>query len=210
MTQSFGPTIAMLLVLLTSSVGAVEETGVLKGRITDQGGCPVAGVLVTVATEKGVQIASAKTSLDGTYSFPHTSTGLVRVSAALTGFVTIETHVFVYRGENIWDSNLYVNSIEGMKRHQVAGTVRSLSSGPVTDATVTLINAVSGERLEQIRTDKAGKYLFSVRAGDYVVTASGVGRGAAASFVTFAEEGGGTAKVDLTLKEQSSCDHRKP
>src|SRR5690348_4696314 len=174
MTHSFVPKIAFVLILLTSSAGAVDETGGLKGRITDQGGCPVAGVLVRVATEKGVQIASAKTSPDGTYRFPHLSTGYLRVSAELTGFARIDAQIFVYRGENIWDSNLYVNSIEGMKRHQIAGTVHSPSSAPLTDVTVTLVNAVSGERMEQVRTDKAGQYLFTVRAGDYVVTASAI------------------------------------
>jgi hypothetical protein len=210
MTPLFRPVIGIALLLTPALTFAPIETGELKGRITDQSGCPVSGVLITVASEQDASIASAKTKSDGTYRFDHLPAGPVTVSAKLTGFASVEARIFLYDGDNLWDSNFYVSSIEGMKRHRVVGTVSTPSGTSVSDATVTLVNAINGERIQQVRTDKAGKYSFAVRAGDYVIAASSVGRGATATFVTFGEEGDTAKTVDLMLKGDSPCNHHRP
>ncbi len=66
----------------------VAGSGVVAGRVTDDSGAAVPGVMVTVSGPAGRQVAT--TGSDGSYAVTGVPTGYVDVTAELAGFTTVQ------------------------------------------------------------------------------------------------------------------------
>jgi hypothetical protein len=83
-----------LLALLAFAIGATPgwaqvETGEITGKITDNSGAVLPGVIVTLSGPSLIQPQSAVTSATGTYQFPRVPIGTYTVKFELTGFKTV-------------------------------------------------------------------------------------------------------------------------
>lgn len=89
---------ATVVVDATASLGTIlmtsaATTGTIAGTITDSTGKPLTGVAITIS---GAWSGSATTGTDGTYSFTYVTPGTVTISAAKTGFQTVNAPGTVY------------------------------------------------------------------------------------------------------------------
>ncbi len=77
------PTLALCLAL--ALVSPVARAAVITASVTDSGGKPVAGTVVTLADAQGKAIATAKTDAAGKAVFADLTAGAYTLSAAPTG-----------------------------------------------------------------------------------------------------------------------------
>lgn len=87
--KRFGLVLALLaVVILAAPAGAQEQTGVLSGRITADGGEALPGVSVEIKGPSGTLVSV--TDARGDYRFPRVLPGVYKVTARLQGFQTYE------------------------------------------------------------------------------------------------------------------------
>lgn len=72
--------------LSPAEVHAAEQTGTIRGRVTDASGKPLQGALVSVASPDLQGVREAKTGPDGTYWLPGLPPGAYDIQASLDGF----------------------------------------------------------------------------------------------------------------------------
>ena len=80
---------ALALVLSASSGWAQSQTGEIFGKVTDESGAVLPGVVVTLTGPSLLQPQTATTSETGTFQFPRLSVGTYNVRFELPGFKTV-------------------------------------------------------------------------------------------------------------------------
>jgi hypothetical protein len=156
------------------AAAAAQDTFVLSGRITTDYGCTIseATVVVSSVAAPGEVLAKTTTDANGRYSFDRLPdvNGPVRIVAEANGFSRAEHTMVIARNyPNIWDAGLALARLFDTG-HQVSGAVVDQQKRPLADATVSLLRPNIDGRLSQVRTDKAGRFLFdNVDQGAYVV-----------------------------------------
>jgi hypothetical protein len=76
--------------ILVAGLWAQEQTGSLRGVVTDNEGNPLPGVTITIASPAMMGTRSFVTTETGSYRFPSLPPGVYKVTAELKGFKTVE------------------------------------------------------------------------------------------------------------------------
>ncbi|WP_395484979.1 MFS transporter [Streptomyces sp. KHY 26] len=161
-------------------------TGVLRGRVYDSAGRPLARATLTLVDRFGRQRALTGTDEDGSYELAARPSAYTLVVAA-TGHRPRAVRLDAEAGPVVPDVTLAgLGGVHGTVRHEHTGL-------PVPDALVTLLSA-SGEVIASATTDTDGTYtLRNLAPGAYTVVTSGY-----APVLTDVELGeGGSREVDL-------------
>jgi MFS family permease len=139
----------------------------LSGTVTASCGDPVPGAAVTLVDSRGDVSASAPTDPSGRYRITGLVSGEYTVAVSADGYAPAVCAVAVGEtGESVADVELAAHA-------PLAGTARSASGRPITEALVTLVDA-HGNRLSSALTGPEGEYSFqAVPEGEYTVIATG-------------------------------------
>lgn len=128
-------------------------TELVQGIITDKDGNPVAGALVKILDENGVEVAQVKTDENGYYQF-NIPPGDYELVASTDGHGARQK---IAVDEN-WDETQYVN-MTLLPTDTVQGIVKNEDGTPSANTKITLYDD-KGNMLVQSRTDEEGHYQF--------------------------------------------------
>jgi Carboxypeptidase regulatory-like domain len=199
-TLANGVTIALLVFVAQS----VRDPDRLVGRVTNQHGCPLPGVAVT-AIRDGRPSIGAVTDGRGEYVIAGIPRGMLTVVAKESGFVTRSETLSAHRGENRWDTSLNLGRLADPPPHPVSGRLMSAGS-PVANATVTIVEALSSARVEQVRTDTDGRYRFEEPdAGDFILIVTSPTIATVSRAVSLPLDDGAPAVVDFEVVPRVTC-----
>jgi len=157
----------------------LDLAGSIEGRVTDQRGAPVDGLVLDFSLLRGSDVGTATTDQTGRFKVGALSGGgdyVVRVRAPSGVFTYEPADGKRFRPIAVRDGQTHVTGVElaiRVERLAIAGRVTG-SKGPVADAVVTAALAVPfGAVVASTRTDVDGAFtLAELRAGAYRVTAS--------------------------------------
>src|SRR4026209_2766696 len=85
--------LVVLALAWTSALSAQAETVTLQGYVHEQGGKPLAGVLIRVTSKMGKSDQQTKTADSGTYKFTGLQLGYYRLEASLAGFAPLQRSI---------------------------------------------------------------------------------------------------------------------
>ncbi|MFJ6662499.1 MFS transporter [Streptomyces sp. NPDC091383] len=148
---------------------ATAPAGVLRGRVYDSAGRPLARAALTLVDRAGRQRALASTAEDGTYELTPREPSSYTLVVSATGHHPRAVQLDAGTGPVVPDVTLAgLGTVRGMVRHEDTGR-------PVPDASITLLSA-SGEVVATATTDPDGAYtLGNLAPGAYTVVTSGYG-----------------------------------
>jgi protocatechuate 3,4-dioxygenase beta subunit len=167
---------------VASSAPAPVGTGVIRGRVTDPGGRPLAGAVVQ-AMRPGVAVSQATTDVNGRYDISGLAAGELRVRVSRTGYLAVE---YGQQGASLPGRMVTVGPDSPTERVDVvvprgsaiAGVVVDEYGEPLQDVEVTVlqVRSIAGRpralRVSGRRTDDRGRYrAFGLLPGTYVVRA---------------------------------------
>ena len=199
--------ITILLLYASSFAGLAPQEGVIRGRVTDTSGCPIASAAVIVLDRQGKEIQRATTGTDGAYVLSRLPTGRAEVVLRLVGFEETRHAILVTPGETILDSALTLGRIAQVKPHLIHGIVTSSDRSEIADATVTLIGALDRRTIRQTRTDARGRYaLETVDSGQFIVVVSHPRYAVDAKVVEFRYDDGESATIAFRLRHHEICE----
>lgn len=122
--------IAMVLIIASAAVGFAQQTGDIRGRVTDNTGAVLPGVTVTLGSEAGAPQVTVTTET-GTYQFTRLPNGTYTLTYELTGFRTVlREGVRLSIGQT-----LDVNQV--LEISSVQETITVSGESPVVDTTET-------------------------------------------------------------------------
>lgn len=133
---------AIVLVIVSAAAGFAQQTGNIRGRVTDNTGAIIPGVTVTLTEPTGTQ-QTAVTSETGSYVFPRLIPGTYKVQFELAGFKT------VVREDVRVTINLNVDLNQVMEISTVQETVTVTGETPVVDTTETGTQATFNREMMQ-------------------------------------------------------------
>lgn len=143
MKRSFITLFAVLL-LLTGSVAAQEQTGSIEGTVKDSSGAVLPGVTVE-ATSGGAGTVTAVTDSNGQYRFPRLPSGRYQVKASLMGYNTGTASNIELTLGKVATVNLT------MSLASVSETITVTAEAPVVDVTQSATTtSIAREQLEMI------------------------------------------------------------
>ncbi|MEV7502550.1 carboxypeptidase-like regulatory domain-containing protein [Streptomyces sp. NPDC093018] len=163
---------------------AALSPGVLRGRVFDSAGRPIARAALTLVDRSGRQRALASTGADGTYELTMREPSSYTLVVSATGHHPRAVQLDAEAGPVVPDVTLAgLGNVHGTVRHEHTGQ-------PVPDAQITLLSS-SGEVVASAATDPDGAYtLQNLAPGTYTVVTSGYG----------------PVLADVTLGEGNSCE----
>ena len=147
--------VAILLIVLRQGDAG---TNVVWGRITDQHGNPLPGVEVQALSRGSQRNIRANTDSSGEYALTSMSFGPAIITATLRGFRPSSRELSVHAGRNLWDTGLEVGLLSTPAASHITGVVTDSNSKPLSNATVTLWSIYQPSVVDQVRTDKAGRF----------------------------------------------------
>jgi protocatechuate 3,4-dioxygenase beta subunit len=165
----------------------IKPTALVRGRVFDRSGRPLARARVRLVPSAGqVGPSVATTGDDGAYEFRDVAAGAYRVAASRTGYAGVELgqrHPFE-PGQRLWvDQGATVDHIDlVLARHgTITGRILDENGDPIEGAAVLMLQTryISGRRRLAVpantstaRTNDLGRYrLYGVPAGAYLVSA---------------------------------------
>ncbi|MEU1659213.1 MFS transporter [Streptomyces griseofuscus] len=148
---------------------SAPSTGVLRGRVHDSAGRPIARASLTLVDRSGRQRALASTGADGTYELTTREPSSYTLVVSATGHHPRAVQLDAEAGPVVPDVTLAgLGSVNGTVRHEHTGE-------PVPDAQITLLSS-SGEVVASAATNPDGTYtLQNLAPGAYTVVTSGYG-----------------------------------
>ena len=162
--RQFAQTTLLLIVTFGAAL-AMTQAPSISGRVVDDSGEPLPGVVVTASAETGGDARRATSGRDGRYQFETLTDGTYRVDFALAGFnLTRRNHVRV-RAQASADADATlsvrpvcecVNSVPKTGVRERAGLVVSETGLPLAHARVQIVSP--GERVERSTTDGEGRF----------------------------------------------------
>ncbi|MEU6404336.1 carboxypeptidase-like regulatory domain-containing protein [Streptomyces sp. NPDC046985] len=161
----------------------------LRGRVRDATGAPLARATLTLVDRHGRQRGLARSAPDGGYALVEPEPGAYTLIASAEGHQPRAVRITAGSGPVPADVTLAgAGGVRGTVRHEPTGR-------PVPDARVTLLNA-RGETVASVRTAADGTYaLPDVPPGGYTVVATG--RPPVSAEVTLGDAG--ACRVDLQV-----------
>jgi hypothetical protein len=123
--------LACALVISAAPAGAQVQTGDISGKVTDNSGSVVPGVMVTISGPSLPKPLTATTSETGSYQFPRLPIGTYEIKYELTGFKTV-----IRQGVRVeLGSSATIN--QQVEISSVEETVTVTGESPVIDAKAT-------------------------------------------------------------------------
>jgi hypothetical protein len=142
MKRTIGSILAILVLGLAAQARAQIATGNIYGTITDESGGALRGVTVTLSGATGAR--STNSSETGQFRFLNLDPGAYKVSATLTGFVSVARDVVV-------DSGVSLTLPLGLKVGGTAEVITVTAESPVIDTRKTgTSTTLTREELEKI------------------------------------------------------------
>ncbi|MEW5982641.1 MAG: TonB-dependent receptor [Acidobacteriota bacterium] len=134
--------LAMLCAVASGATGYAQQTGDIRGRVTDNTGAVLPGVTVTLGSQAGAPQAAVTTET-GTYLFSRLPNGIYTLTFELTGFRTV-----VREGIRLTiGQTLDVNQV--LEISAVQETVTVTGETPVVDTTETGTSATFNREMLQ-------------------------------------------------------------
>lgn len=124
------------------------------GNVTDGGGNPVEGAIITIVREDGEESDGGETDFNGDYVVTNVRVGTNLITVSTEGFEPVITELTVGPDELIVE-DFVLDATTGA----ILGTVRRFDGSPVFDALVTLYDG-SGEVIAEELTDPDGEYFL--------------------------------------------------
>ncbi|WP_199572130.1 MFS transporter [Streptomyces murinus] len=145
------------------------STGVLRGRVYDSAGRPIARATLTLVDRSGRQRALGSTGADGTYELTTREPSSYTLVVSATGHHPRAVQLDAEAGPVVPDVTLAgLGNVHGTVRHEHTGE-------PVPDAQITLLSS-SGEVVASATTNPDGTYILqNLAPGAYTVVTSGYG-----------------------------------
>jgi hypothetical protein len=167
---------------------------VLAGRVLGAGGTPIPGAVVTVTAQDGRQAGRTPVRGDGRYAVPGLNPGRYTAIVSAPGADPQAATVTMVDGRPV-HRDFALARVTITPTGGLAGTVRSVTGRPLTEATVTAVTA-DGTVVAAAVTDADGQYyLDGLPDGEYTVVASQF-----APVATSVRVGaGGEVELDLSL-----------
>ncbi|CAL2067868.1 MFS transporter [Streptomyces sp. endophyte_N2] len=153
----------------TAPTSTAPSTGVLRGRVYDSAGRPIARATLTLVDRSGRQRALGSTGADGTYELTTREPSSYTLVVSATGHHPRAVQLDAEAGPVVPDVTLAgLGNVHGTVRHEHTGE-------PVPDAQITLLSS-SGEVVASATTNPDGTYtLQNLAPGAYTVVTSGYG-----------------------------------
>ncbi len=203
MDLKFGHTIALVLgVLLVFPAGA--QTGVVKGKVKEQNGKALEGVVVrAVNAKKSEETHEVKTDSKGDFEFTGLPAGAYSFSFEKQGYKTFLTRKLeVTPGETIKLSRVIELRREEDPYAVVRGAVLYGAGYTLPNATVIIERIDGGRKFKQETVSQdGGEFAFRLRAekAKYRITATA--RGFQPALIEIEIEGDEARNVALTLQQ---------
>lgn len=140
---------------------SVSDTGSIVGIISDEGGNPVKGCLITLAQEGEPFTSARRSDLSGKFFFDKIGTGVYRARIMCDDF-RIEREGIKVEKDRITNLNIVAQKEEKISTATVLGNIIDfVNRRPVENAMVEF--AGENERASQIGTDSLGRFSINVR-----------------------------------------------
>lgn len=195
--------ISALVLLLALSAGAQAQTGVVKGKVKEQGGKALAEVLVQATSVKNKDDKhETKSDGKGEFEFASLPAGEYALSFTRQGYRTFTTRKLeVVAGETLKLSRVIELTSEGEPYAVIRGAVLHGVGYTLPNALVT-IERIDGARKfkQETAAREGGEFAFRLRAekAKYRLTANA--RGFQISSIEIEVEGDEVRNVALTLQ----------
>ncbi|MEW5982642.1 MAG: TonB-dependent receptor [Acidobacteriota bacterium] len=160
--------IAILLVVASAAAGFAQQTGDIRGRVSDNTGAVLPGATVTLTTPTGTQ-QTAITSDTGTFVFPRLAVGVYSVRFELAGFKTV-----VRDGVRI-TIGLTADVNQVLEISAVQETVTVTGETPVVDTTETGTAATFNREMMQSIPSARDPWVIIEQAPGVVMDRANVG-----------------------------------
>ena len=152
-----------------SGVTVTNQGGNVAGKVVNESGAGIAGVIVTLT--KGDSVTQAKTGEDGTFHISDLMAGEYTVQFEKEGYVTpAQTTITVTAGGTATVAQQAMQNAMGT----ISGTVKDLSGAAVGNATVTLrgCRTKDSDRRYTVKADAAGTFRIQVIEDTYQILAA--------------------------------------
>ena len=196
-----------LLLAAGSALAQSKETGVIQGKVLDEGKAPLPGAAITISSPNLMGTRSAVTDQAGSYRFPGLPGGAYVIEASLEGFTTVKkTGVTLHTTMTVT-----VEIILGMSK--IEKEIKVVAEAPLVDVTDASLSKtyVTQEMLNNLPTSQDTTKMMNLAPGVVEMSAYGGGDLTGNSTqidgvdVTDARFGGGnfTMNIDYNLIEES-------
>ncbi|MEE2830073.1 MAG: carboxypeptidase regulatory-like domain-containing protein [Myxococcota bacterium] len=129
-------TVGLVAVLLPSSVDATEQTGKLRGRVTESSGLGLDGATVRVTSASLQGIRSTRSGADGSFFLPSLPPGLYDIRVEYEGY-----QAWLKQGVRILIGSSLTLEVE-LSTAEVSETVTVVDDRPVIDTTTSTTGSV--------------------------------------------------------------------
>jgi len=190
---------------------AKAETGRVRGRVVNLWGVPLAGAQLSffkleIWPEPGVSspqklVKEVTTDEEGQYIAEGLHWGLYNVNVTRREYCCADVlRLYLAKGgEQVLDVGVPLALQNGLDLITVRGKVYGERHQPISDASITLVNAHNSQRSDQKRTEGNGMYEFHlVQPGQYVIYASKPGFTVESEAVDLGS--GDSQTIDIQLK----------
>lgn len=148
--------------------------GIVSSNINNK---PIENAIVTISTIKDTStlIGTSTTNDKGEYFFTNLPSGIYRVSATKSGFMSNESDAIKLDTNQFSNKDLVLSYDSKTNTGTVSGFITNSNNIPLSNATVLLYSIKGGVKdvIGITRTSTSGRYLFAnVPPGDYQVKAT--------------------------------------
>ena len=78
-----------MILLIIPGVSVAATNGTIKGIVSDEGGLPIPGVVITVSSDNLMGARQGQTSMEGGFYLSELPPGVYRLEAKRSGFSTV-------------------------------------------------------------------------------------------------------------------------
>lgn len=190
--------LAVLILLVAGATVSLSaqnnQTGTIRGTVTDQSAAALPGVVVTLTSPNLLGTQTAVTDTSGTYHFEQLPTGIYKVTFELTGFQQ-------YVRENVQITAGFSAAVNvQMSLGSISETVTVAAASPVVDTTSTTVSTsvAATTMADELPATRTMQEMVSIAPGVMPTAAPDLGGGNIASFVlsAYGITGQSTALID--------------
>lgn len=201
--------VCILLLIFSPLAFGQDDSARARGHITTLWGYPIEKAEIAFYQLEGIHglsptekfVKRAITNSRGHYELDGLPPGQYRVDVGFNGSGQAEIwRYYLWRGASrVLDIGISIGMTHHLSEIVLSGSVKQGNREPISEATVTLLNAFDHGQTQQLITDQKGRFRFNlIQPGQYIVYAAKPGFFVGATTVDL---GNGTKEsVNLVLK----------